>query len=284
MEFSTEIRWNKPIPFPKRPKPLPLSKIGFLGSCFADNIGSWFSERHLESWSNPFGTVYNPVALRNQLQTLLQLKSPSFYEHNGLHGCWQFNTLSQFPTRMDSENYVQECIQKFQTQIANTQQVVLSLGTTGIFLRQGEVVTNCQRLPTSLFEKGNLSLDQCTSALQKIIELLQEQGVKTILFTLSPIRYPKEGLAGNSLDKATLRLAIEKSCELQGVEYFPAGEILLDELRDHRFYDKDLLHPSQEAIELIRNRFLNWAYAQKDLEKLKERDRLFRQSLHRPLR
>ena len=185
----------------------------FVGSCFADNIGSRFREEKFRATVNPFGVMYNPASI---LHTVEKLSS---------------------------------------SQLSTVRTAFFTLGTNHVYRlnETGEIVDNCQKRPQSLFTEEELTVDECADYLQRAIDILRQHNPDVhIVLTVSPIRYRKYGYHGSQLSKATLLLAIEKIINLQSsVCYFPAYEIVNDELRDYRFYAEDMLHPSGQAVEYI---------------------------------
>ena len=193
----------------------PCEEMLFVGSCFADSIGRRFQEEKFRAVVNPYGVMYNPASILHTIQKLSTLHSP----------------LSTITT------------------------VFLTLGTNHIYrLKEtGEIVDNCQKRPQSLFIEEELSVDACADYLQQAIDILHAANPDThIVITVSPIRYRKYGYHGSQLSKATLLLATR---QVTGASYFPAYEIVNDELRDYRFYKEDMLHPSDQAVEYIWQRF-----------------------------
>lgn len=207
----------------------PCESVLFVGSCFADSIGRRFQEEKFRAVVNPYGVMYNPASILHTIQR------------------WEGRATTVF----------------------------LTLGTNHVYrLKEtGEIVDNCQKRPQSLFIEEELSVDACADYLQQSIHLLRQMNPEMrIVLTVSPIRYRKYGYHGSQLSKATLLLAIDKvmrgqsspsspdnpsspDSPCQSVAYFPAYELINDELRDYRFYQADMLHPSDQAVEYIWQRF-----------------------------
>ncbi len=265
--------------------PIELKKTGLIGSCFAEEMGQWMYLRKNNVWFNPFTTLYNPVSLLNHYSYLLgdTYNAPSLFHLEDTWGDFQFNTKSQLGSEQAVQEYTTSCRNTFQSFFENTETVVITLGTAWVFTHQNKVVANCHRLPSTHFERKKLTVAECVDALQGLVTLFKSKGVKRFVFTLSPIRHSKDGLEGNSLSKATLRLAIDELVRDDFCHYFPASEILLDELRDHRFYQEDLMHPSQQAVDFILGKFIDWAFSEESIDKLKKKNKEFYNSLHRPL-
>lgn len=194
----------------------PMESMLFVGSCFADNIGRLFVEDKFRATVNPFGVMYNPASI---LHTVVR--------HLADHDA--------------------------------PRTAVFTLGTNHVYIlnETGEIVDNCRKRPQRLFTERELTVDQCAEYLGKAISRLRgvNPDVRVVL-TVSPIRYAKYGFHGSQLSKAVLLLAADKVVrEHDVVEYFPAYEIVNDELRDYRFYREDMLHPSDQAVEYIWQRF-----------------------------
>jgi hypothetical protein len=193
----------------------------FVGSCFADSIGRRFQEEKFQAVVNPFGVMYNPASILHTIQRLVIQGDGSFVTSAGV-------------TKEPSPCFT-----------------FLTLGTNHVYrLKEtGEIVDNCQKRPQSLFTEEELSVDACADYLTKAIDLLHQLNPDMrIVLTVSPIRYRKYGYHGSQLSKATLLLATR---QVSGASYFPAYEIVNDELRDYRFYQADMLHPSDQAVEYI---------------------------------
>lgn len=257
MQFRTEVEIQK-ADFEIQP----AERMLFVGSCFADNLGKRFQENRFRATVNPFGVMYNPASILHTVERSLA----------GLGGSAE-NTLEVAP------------------RIA-----IFTLGTNHVYILKetGEIVDNCQKRPQRLFEERELSVDECAAYLQKSVDKLQvafEQSKNAemckgfqVIVTVSPIRYAKYGYHGSQLSKATLQLAADKLVKANPgvVNYFPAYEIMNDELRDYRFYKEDMLHPSDQAVEYIWEKFRE-AYFGKAAEQFLEEWRPIKEALgHKP--
>ena len=253
MFFRTEVLIPKPS-FSIRP----LQRMLFVGSCFADNIGRRFEEEKFRVVVNPYGVMYNPVSI--------------------LHTVGRYvdeNRDSLAAARPEGESGREVPLV-----------AVFTLGTNHVYrLKEtGEIVDNCQKRPQRLFQEEELTIDQCRDALAEAVDKLRGivPGVQVII-TVSPIRYAKYGFHGSQLSKATLLLAADRLCREYGCcSYFPAYEIVNDELRDYRFYKEDMLHPSDQAVAYIWERF-SAAYFSKETNAFLEKWRPIKAALnHRP--
>lgn len=253
MFFRTEVLIPKPS-FSIRP----LQRMLFVGSCFADNIGRRFEEEKFRAVVNPYGVMYNPVSI---LHTVGR-----YVDENR-------NSLAAARPEGESGREIPLV-------------AVFTLGTNHVYrLKEtGEIVDNCQKRPQRLFQEEELTIDQCRDALAEAVDKLRGivPGVQVII-TVSPIRYAKYGFHGSQLSKATLLLAADRLCREYGCcSYFPAYEIVNDELRDYRFYKEDMLHPSDQAVAYIWERF-SAAYFSKETNAFLEKWRPIKAALnHRP--
>ena len=266
-----------------------------MGSCFADSIGARFREEGFPVTVNPFGTMYNPASILHTIEKLFTVDSLQFTDD-----------YSDGSERLASKSTV-NC----KPSTVNYKTVFLTLGTNHVYrLKEtGEIVDNCEKRPQSLFTEDELTVDACADYLQKAIAILRQKNPEVrIVLTVSPIRYRKYGYHGSQLSKATLLLAIEKlftvyslrfideysdgseglaskstvNCKPSTVNYFPAYEIVNDELRDYRFYASDMLHPSQQAVDYIWERLVE-TYFSRESKAFLEEWRPLKQALgHKP--
>lgn len=220
----------------------PCERILFVGSCFADNIGKRFEEEKFRAMVNPFGVMYNPVSV---LHTVRKVANHTF------------------------------------------DTAVFTLGTNHVYVERatGEIVDNCQKRPQREFEERELTVEECANALSEAITLLRQANPKVnIIITVSPIRYAKYGYHGSQLSKAVLLLATDKVIKEEGerVYYFPAYEIINDELRDYRFYKADMLHPNEQAVEYIWEQLVATCFSAEAKQFLEEWRPIKEALAHRP--
>ena len=272
-------------------------KIMMLGSCFSENIGVQLKNFGFDVCVNPFGVLYNPVSILNSVERMLA-KKPF-----GLEDCIQigagdtrFCSFSHHTSfaREDAEAFITEAnaaLEKAAEDFRKCNKVIITLGTSWCFrhLERDFIVSNCLKRPAAEFRRERLRVQETSAALQRIIDLCAERAAedpgfvsKEFIFTVSPIRHFKDGAHGNQISKSTLLLGIEEvvANAENSADYFPAYEIVMDELRDYRFYAEDMCHPSSQAVDYIRERFLTWALPTEEHQKLEENIRRFRQSQH----
>ena len=270
-------------------------RIMMLGSCFTDNIGRQLEAFGFDVCINPFGTLYNPVSLLQSIRKLVDDKP--FTEEDCIDMgagsgliCSFFHHTSF--ARKDTAQFLahaNEALDKARKHFRESNKVIITLGTSWCFrnIEKDMIVSNCLKRPGYEFTRERLTVAETTAALQEIADICrsgQAGIIKDIIFTVSPIRHFKDGAHGNQLSKAALLLGVDgiiTTC--QGTDYFPAYEIVMDELRDYRFYAEDMCHPTQQTADHIRDRFLDWALPKEERPQLEENIRNYRRSCHRPL-
>jgi hypothetical protein len=246
-------------------------KTLLLGSCFATNMGARLQENRLSCVVNPFGVLYNPESIRMGLLALLEerVEDSCYFQHDGLWRSWLHDTQFAAPTREECEAKVERAFREAVAQLHEVNVLVITFGTNRCYrhLPEGRVVSNCHKVPQREFREESLTVGEIVERWQPLLARLFERRPQLhVVFTVSPYRYAKYGYHESTLSKSVLHLA---EYELQQrfpehVSYFPAYEILIDELRDYRFYKEDMLHPADQAVEYIWQRFLK-TYADKEL-------------------
>ncbi|WP_318347277.1 GSCFA domain-containing protein [Aquipluma nitroreducens] len=273
MRFFTEIQ------IPEFPDQMDYSKsMMFLGSCFSENIGQKLIDLKFDVDMNPFGILYNPESIANSLRILLEKRVfteddlfqdqglwNSFYHHSRFSDVDRDSALEKINKRISSSNEF----------LKRADFLVITFGTAWVYeLRKtGQIVSNCHKIPAAEFKRFRLGVFEVTNVYRELLEQIWKFNPDLkVIFTVSPIRHWKDGAIENQLSKATLLLAIDnlikgfgdKSCS-----YFPSYEIVMDELRDYRFYADDMLHISPVAVDYIFERFSKAAItgASRDISK-----------------
>ena len=264
----------------------------FVGSCFADEIGRRCAERYFDVQVNPFGVLFNPCSVADCLGLLegygINPEGCSFFPEDVIetgggfcsfhhHGSMARSTQEEF---LENANRI---LRESSVFYYREGWVVITLGTAYIYTDKetGMVVSNCHKLPADRFERSMLSVDEVYDALSQYVAARPE---RQWIFTVSPVRHLADGLHANNLSKATLHLGIRKLVErYPNAHYFPAYEILIDELRDYRFYADDMMHPSALAADYIFERFMDFALADSDRPLLVEAEKIRGMMQHRIL-
>ena len=250
-------------------------KILLLGSCFADNIGAKLNEHYFQATINPLGTLYNPASIALALtDTCFPITDSQMIYHNGLwHSMLHHGSFSS----VDKVEMMARCQQsraELQQALHEATTVIVTFGTAWVYEMDGKVVANCHKLPANRFTRRCLTVNEIVDIWKPIVQNTSE---KHWIFTVSPIRHIKDGLHANQISKAILLQAVERL----GHSYFPSYEIMLDELRDYRFYAEDMVHPSSVAVEYIWQRFVE-TYMTIDTQKeMRMLNQLWRDRQHR---
>lgn len=284
------MEWQTKVEIPKADFQIGYaSRILMLGSCFTENIGEKLTYFKFDADVNPCGIVYNPSSAARVLEILLEGKPFTEdelmqYDCKWLsllhHGCF---SSSHRDTCLCQIN---ERLTRAAERLKNTDLLVITFGTAWVFRykRDGRIVSNCHKIPASEFERFRLEPGEIVTEYTALIHRLREVNPSLrVIFTVSPIRHWKDGAHGNQLSKSVLLLAIDSLVHrLEKVHYFPAYELVMDELRDYRFYAEDLLHVSPVTVEYIWERFRD-TYMGKDAFQLMTRiDKVNKTLLHRP--
>ena len=262
MNFTTKI------PITQNANPIDYnSKIVSFGSCFAENMGDKLLYYKFQTQVNPFGIIFNPFSIEKLIErVVLQryfTKDDIFFFNERWH-CYEVHSELSHPYKEEFLNNLNLILETTKNQINSLSHCIITLGTSWVYtnIESNEIVANCHKVPQKHFRKELLSINQTEESLQNIVSLVHSLSPKChFIFTVSPVRHIKDGFVENTLSKAHLIAAIHSvlnrkfstSLELttQNNIYFPAYEIMMDELRDYRFYAEDMLHPSQTAIDYI---------------------------------
>lgn len=285
MKFRTEVE------IPKYPFSIGFNSPSlFIGSCFTENIGAIMRENKMPVLVNPFGVVYNPLSIRNSLESILANKQYSLNDIQIDKGLW-YNF--DFHTRFSNANK-NECLRNMNSAVSNAysflnniQNLIVTFGTARVYrLKQtNSIVANCHKIPAKEFEHQIMTVDEIVDVWSALMNKLIEKNLNLkIIFTVSPIRHWKDGAEGNQLSKSTLIVAVHKLIAKypNNAFYFPGYEIMMDDLRDYRFYDDDMLHPSSKAIEYIWGKFES-AFLEKESKELLAKIHKIKQAVgHRP--
>lgn len=284
MKFRTEIE----IPTSELTLS-PEEPILMVGSCFAYNMGKRMRECLWDA-DNSSGVLYNPLSIAEWLRMALLSEHPAeafattLFEGGGMIHSWMGDTTY-------SATGVEECVDRFRRiakRIRNVAEqgktICITFGTAYCYFLNGMnmVVANCHKQPAALFTRRRIEIEEITMPWLELIARLKERypGLR-LIFTVSPVRHIRDGLSENTLSKATLRLAVERLCREEGCYYFPAYEIMLDDLRDYRFYAGDLVHPNEQGVEYIWERFVETYLDEAGKCYLKEGNALMKRVNHR---
>lgn len=267
----------------------PRKKCVLLGSCFSDNIGGRMRKSLWPALVNPCGTLFNPFSISNAIFNALGLRSPApLFCNNDVWMSWDFPSAFSGVDKEQSQLKIDESLKLLRETLYEADSLIITFGTSIVYslvADQSLVVANCHKLPASTFIRKMLSVDEIVARWNQTISSLREINPDLkLIFTVSPVRHLKEGFTQNSISKATLLLAVSRLCESNDLcYYFPAFEIVNDDLRDYRFFASDLVHPSEEAIEYIWEKFCRSFLSCEDMELLRKAASLRQRIEHRPL-
>jgi len=264
--------------------------IFLVGSCFAENIGKILEAYKFKVHINPNGILFNPASVLDCLETLVEEKSGDekyFLEREGIHLSYKHHSSVNATSKTELAQKTKVIHSEANSQLAQSKFLIITFGTAFVYKHKalGTIVANCHKQPQETFEKQLLEVDEIVKNYSNLIKKIRilNPGIK-IIFTVSPVKYLKDGLEANNLSKAVLLLAVHKLTESHpGCYYFPAYELVNDDLRDHRFYKKDLAHPNDLAIDYIWEKFSQTCFDAKTLELNKQIQKLNQALAHRKL-
>jgi hypothetical protein len=234
--------------------------VATFGSCFADVIGNYLTTNKFNVLNNPFGTVYNPISIHRILQMIGRKEMPDeidFVESQGTFFNYQFHSSFYGSSQEALKEKIYTQIKLAHECLKSCQVVILTYGTAFVYRRKDnqQIVANCHKMPSSLFAKELISAEMIVNSALETIALLKELNPKVrVVTTVSPVRHTKDTLPLNSVSKSILRLCTHE-LQKSGVDYFPAYEVMMDDLRDYRFYKSDRIHPTEEAESYIIEKF-----------------------------
>ncbi len=262
--------------------------IMLLGSCFADNIGARMADAGFDVCVNPFGTLYNPVSLRNavaRLESGVPFTEADCVEMGAGAGLvCSFHHHTSFARKTPEEflSVANASLAAAHSRWREARLVILTLGTAYCFRHEGSglVVSNCLKRPAREFVRERLSVSAAEAMLRDITGSFPD---KRFILTVSPIRHMSDGANANQLSKGTLLLAADAVADGERTVYFPAYEIVMDELRDYRFYAEDMVHPSAQAVDYLWERFCDFALPDRERQTLQENMKACRCKQHRPM-
>jgi len=293
MELITKIH------IPKSNQPIDYnSRIISFGSCFAENMGEKLEYFKFQTTTNPYGILFHPLAIEKLISSALsekQFTEKDIFFHNERWHCFDVHSdLSNEDKKMFIKQ-LNTTLLETKKALLDATHCIITLGTAWVyrFKKTNQVAANCHKVPQKAFEKVLLSIEEIETSLENSIAILRKVNPNIIfIFTISPVRHLKDGFVENQVSKSHLISALQgvlnkKNSPLLwggdgGGDYFPSFEIIMDELRDYRFYAEDMLHPSQVAINYIWRRFVETWISEEVLPTMKEVESIQRDLRHKP--
>ena len=286
MNFTTKI------PISKSAHPIDYhSKIVSLGSCFAVNMAEKLDFFKFENTCNPFGIIFNPVSIEKLVyritQQLFYTENDIFFYNESWH-CYEAHSELSHSNKAAFLNTLNGIIEQANRQICDTSHFIITLGTSWVYrnIETNEIVANCHKVPQKQFKKELLSVEIIEESIQNSIALIHKVNPNAnFIFTVSPVRHIKDGFVENQVSKAHLIAALQTAIShLPSATYFPSYEIMMDELRDYRFYAEDMLHPSRVAIDYIWERFKETSISETAFSIMDEVETIQKGLAHRPIK
>ncbi len=264
-------------------------EVMLLGSCFSENIGQKFQQNKFQTTINPFGTIYNPISIFSVLHKSItdgEPKENEFIGHQGIYHWWYGHSQISGLTLNEAKNKVSEALQVTGTKLNQADWLILTPGTAWVYelSDSGMLVANCHKQPGTNFKKRLLTVDEILKAYNALFDDLKTANPNLkVIWTISPVRHIKDGLVENNRSKSTLHLSIEEIVKQYNNNfYFPSYEIMVDQLRDYRFYNRDLVHPNSEAIAFIWEVFQKTYFDVETIGLLTEWDKISKSLAHKP--
>lgn len=282
MKFRTEIeidRWSRTIGYD--------DNILTLGSCFANNIAERLFKRRFRVVASPTGILFNPASVERAIRAMLSpmaIDKESLVYQDGRYLSYDFHSAISGQSPAEAASAMEHALRLGGEAIRSADHIIITLGTAWVYRLKasGEVVANCHKQPHRLFDRELLSVDECVALLESIIGAIPS--TTQLILTLSPVRHIGDGMEENSLSKAVLRVAIDKICRQHNeVVYFPSYEIMMDDLRDYRFYAEDMVHPSSVAVDYIATKFFDASLSEQAKRLMPKAMAIVQAAQHRPL-
>jgi len=284
MNFRTNIQLK-----PERNQIDYSSKLFLIGSCFSENISKKLTYYKFQTYSNPFGILFNPIAIETSITNAINKKEYTEKDIFNLNERWHCFDAHSDLSASDKNQLVKNLnstIKQANKQLINSTHIIITLGTAWVyrFIETDTIVGNCHKIPQKKFLKELLSVEEISASLENISALIKDiNPAATIIFTVSPVRHLKDGFVENMQSKAHLLTAIHEIINAKNqLYYFPSFEIMMDDLRDYRFYANDMLHPNETAINYIWEQFKTVWIAESTAKIMNEVEAIQRGLAHKP--
>jgi len=281
------MKWSLSIEIPSTPLLDYRDSYFLIGSCFTENMGAKLEEYGLSYYANPNGIVFNPHSIAKSCSRVMdgtpyQMEDLVYDKARDLHFCYDHHGSFSHSDSQKALTQMNRALVEAKKEISKAK-IIVTLGTAWVYehVSDSAIVANCHKQEGSKFRRRKLSVEEVLANLNKIRALFPDQ---LIIWTLSPIRHIKDGVQENSRSKAVLLEAIHQQVEnSSNCHYFPAYEIMMDELRDYRFYSEDMIHPNQQAKDYIWRRFCESYLNDRSLDYMRETESLLKSMAHKPL-
>ncbi|MFC4221190.1 GSCFA domain-containing protein [Flagellimonas marina] len=281
------------VPLKKTENPVDYkSKLLLMGSCFVENMGGKLDYFKFQQLQNPFGILFHPLAIENLVARSLENRpytEAEVFESDGIWHCFDAHSDLRSKNPEVLLQLLNQRLNETKAALTNASHVIITLGTAWVYWHKAtnKIVANCHKVPQKEFTKELLPIEVVATSLQNMVEKVAEVNPEAqLIFTISPVRHLKDGFVENQQSKAHLISAVHKvlspRAQSRGLNYFPAYEIMMDELRDYRFYGKDLVHPNALAVAYIWEKFKSVWIDEGYYSVMEEVDSIQKGLLHRP--
>jgi len=267
----------------------PVSSVFLIGSCFSEHISQKLSNNKFDILSNPFGILFNPVSIANELRRQMKgswVQPAEIFQNGSLFRSFDFHSNCAHPDKEEANRRMNEAIRSGKIFLDKCSHLVITFGTSLVYTLKssGRVVANNHKMQTSLFEKKQLLSEEIVADWSDLIrEIKIKYPLLQIIFTLSPVRHIRDGAVENALSKAVLLQSIHQlKNNFPNIYYFPSYEIMMDDLRDYRFYSKDMIHPNEVAIDYIWEIFKKVCIEEKCNTLMDQLEQIHTAMLHKP--
>lgn len=286
MQSAEALKASLHIDFPIKKNPMlnHTDSLFFIGSCFSQEISTKLRRLGLASYCSEFGTLFTPQSIEKTIKVIASKADPFIQLYEGVYHAMDFPYKFQDTQLETLISLIGEVGNKDAHELRTADHVFITLGTAWYYTIEKQSVGNCHKIPQSLFSKQIAKTEEIKASLQSILSEIQLINSKAnVYFTISPVRHLRDGLEDNNRSKSVLKAALSEFIEANPtVEYFPAFEIVSEELKDHRFYKADLMHPSEFAIDYVFSRLIETLGSESLLRFADEAQKLFRKMSHQP--
>jgi len=282
MEFHLEF-----TPKPFGTKINHQHKLLLIGSCFTEQIGSRLAHHKFQVLDNPNGILFNPISITKSVLSYInnkQYNAADLFYQNESWNSWEHHSRFSNPGQQAAVEGVNASQNRANDFLKSADWLLITLGSAFVYeLENGEVVANCHKVPTDKFNKRLLSVEEVVSALQQMqTQLLGFSPSLKIIYTISPVRHLRDGFVENNRSKATLHLAVQQLVQIGNTFYFPAYELVMDDLRDYRFYAEDMVHPNYAATNYVWKKFIATCVDEPSQDLMKEINHINAAKSHKP--
>jgi len=263
-------------------------KIIMVGSCFTDHIHAFFSKYKFNCLDNPHGTLFNPISIFKSIEQYIdddKVRQEELFNQNGIWNHWDFHSKVSDHEKNMAVNKMNSAISTAHNFLKQSNWLIITLGSGFVYqYKEQNIVANCHKVPTSDFNKRMLSIQEIEEAFKRLYQKLKTFNPQLkVIFTISPVRHLRDGFVENNRSKSVLIHTVSNLINEQDILYFPSYELIIDDLRDYRFYAEDMVHPNYQSTQYVWEKFCTACIDGKTRAFMKELDQLNSAVRHNPL-